>query len=222
MAKRISPQQLLELLKSYESGSTIDELSKKYNFTKLTISRNLKKNLGDNKYQELFELNKSLRPSSKSREINISDRNSKEKLTKKITIAGKKNNQTNKEFLSSTTFIEIPPMDCQIDNLQQKDFSSVAISEVKFPKVVYMIVDKKIELEAKLLKDYPQWQFLAENELNKKTIEIYYDLQIAKRFCNKEQKVIKVPNTDLFRIVAPILVDRGISRIVTSDKLIAL
>ena len=75
MAKRLSPQQLLELLKSYEGGSTVDELSKKYNFTKLTISRNLKKNLGDNKYKELFELNKSLRPSSKSREINISDRN---------------------------------------------------------------------------------------------------------------------------------------------------
>ena len=36
-----------------------------------------------------------------------------------------------------------------------------------------MIVSKKIELETKLLKDYPEWNFLSESELNRKTLEIY-------------------------------------------------
>ena len=36
-----------------------------------------------------------------------------------------------------------------------------------------MIVDKKIELETKYLKDYPEWQFLLKDELNRKTIEIF-------------------------------------------------
>ena len=37
-----------------------------------------------------------------------------------------------------------------------------------------MIVDKKIELEIKTLKDYPEWQFLSEKcDLNRKTIEIF-------------------------------------------------
>ena len=85
-----------------------------------------------------------------------------------------------------------------------------------------MIVDNKIELKTKLLKDYPDWQFLSQIELERLTIEIYFDIKIAKRFCNKEQKVIKVPNTDVFSIVAPILVKKGISRIVSPDKLIAL
>ena len=85
-----------------------------------------------------------------------------------------------------------------------------------------MIVDKTIELETKYLRDYPDWQFLSQEELNRKTIEIYVDLKNAKRFCNKEQKVIKVPNTQVFKIVAPILISKGISRIVSSDKLIAL
>ena len=40
--------------------------------------------------------------------------------------------------------------------------------------------------------------------------------------CNKDQKVIKVPNTDVFRIVAPILISRGISRIVTAENLISI
>ena len=85
-----------------------------------------------------------------------------------------------------------------------------------------MIVDKKIELETKYLKDYPEWNFLSKDELNRKTIEIYEDLKVAKRFCNRDQKVIKVPNTDVFKIVAPILISRGISRIVSPNKLIAL
>jgi len=47
-------------------------------------------------------------------------------------------------------------------------------------------------------------------------------LKTAKRMCNKDQKVIKVPNTDVFRIVAPILMSRGISRIVTAENLISI
>mgnify|MGYP001342889253 CR=1 FL=1 len=85
-----------------------------------------------------------------------------------------------------------------------------------------MIVDKKVELEVKYLNDYPEWQFLSQEELKRKTIEIYFDLKIAKDFCGKEQRVIKVPNTSIFRKVAPILLSRGISRIVSSGKLIAL
>ena len=118
--------------------------------------------------------------------------------------------------------MEITPLDYEIDNLPQKNLSSVSISDVHFPNTVYMVVDKKIELEIKYLKDYPDWQFLSQDELNRKTIEIHEDLKKAKRFCNKEQKVIKIPNTNVFKIVAPLLISRGISRIVNADKLIAL
>ena len=104
----------------------------------------------------------------------------------------------------------------------QKDLSSVPLDQIDFPNIVYMIVDKKIELETKYLKEYPEWQFLSQEELSRKTIEIYLDMKIAKRFCNKEQKVIKVPNTNVFKIVAPILLSKGISRIISADKLIAL
>ena len=123
---------------------------------------------------------------------------------------------------SDESFFEITPLNCEIDNAPQKDLSSVPISDVVFPKIVYMIVDKKIELETKYLKEYPEWEFLSHEELNRKTIQIYFDLKIAKRCCHKEQKVIKVPNTEVFKIAAPTLLDRGISRIVTEDKLIAL
>ena len=105
---------------------------------------------------------------------------------------------------------------------KRQELSSVPISDLDLPKIVYMIVDKKIELEIKLLKDFPNWEFLPEDDLKRKTIEIFFDLNIAKKSCTKEQKVLKVPNTDVFRIVAPVLLSRGISRIVCAEHLIAL
>ena len=121
-----------------------------------------------------------------------------------------------------TTFAEIAPIDFEIEDSFQKDLASISINNIEFPKTVYMIVDKKIELNIKKLGEYPEWQFLSQEELKRETIEIYGDIKIAKRFCNKEQKVIKVPNTKVFKIVAPLLLSRGISRIIISDKLIAL
>ena len=113
-------------------------------------------------------------------------------------------------------------LDLEIDNEAQKDLSSVPISEIEFPKIVYMIVDKKIELEVKHLKEFPNWEFLSKEELNRKTIQIFNELKNAKRFCTKDQKVIKVPNTKVFHLVAPLLLSRGISRIINEEKLIAL
>ena len=98
----------------------------------------------------------------------------------------------------------------------------MSINEIELPKIVYMVVDKKIELEIKLLKDFPEWQFLPQDDLSRKTIEIFFDLNLAKKSCNKEQKVLKVPNTNVFRIASPVLISKGITRIVCAENLIAI
>ena len=125
-------------------------------------------------------------------------------------------------FAPIDSFLELAPIDYDMDNSSRKELSSVSITEVDFPKVVYMIVDKKIELETKFLKDFPEWEFLPNDDLKRRTIEIFFDLNLAKRSCNKDQKVLKVPNTDVFKITAPLLIAKGISRIVCPDNLIAL
>ena len=227
MTKRLSEEQKKELVENFKSGKSIDVLSKEFDCTKSTITRNLKKNLGDTKYKELIQKIKS------SKEKNIGKKKYSNSLLDKKTddeafqkdLIDLKNSEKNRkvlDFVPLESFIEIAPVDYEMDNSSRPELSSVPITEIDFPKVVYMIVDKKIELETKPLKDYAEWQFLSLNELNRKTIQIFDDLKNAKRFCSKDQKVIKVPNTDVFKIVAPILVSRGISRIVSGDKLIAL
>ncbi len=204
------------------NGQTIDDLSNNFSCTKLTISRNLKKNLGEIVYYDLLKKNKFLKESSKDIEKkNIKNYEIKTYGDKSL---DKENNpETNPNNLSdSSLFFEIAPLDLDIDNEPQKDLSSIPITDISFPKVVYLIVDNKIELIPKFLKDYPEWQFLPKDDLGRKTLKIYFDLKNAKRDCNKDQKVIKVPNPEVFKIVAPLLISRGISRLVSSDKLIAL
>ena len=226
LAKRLSEKERDEISNSFTLGETVDDLAKKYNCTKLTISRNLKKTIGEKVYKELITLNKKSKYPIKTKdEITPIENMSKFDVGKNNpTFEREQNlNQTlDDDQFPITSFTEIAPLNLEIDNSLQKDLSSIPISEVKLPNTVYMILDKQIELETKYLKDYPNWQFLSQDELSRKTIEIYFDLKIAKRFCRKEQKIIKVPNTNVFNIVAPILLSRGISRIVSPDQLIAL
>ena len=226
MAKRLSSANKDQILRKFQNGENLEELAEQFGCTKLTISRNLKQKLGDDQYNLIIK-------SNKLRFGNIKDSNkhnlkvSGDKKYDSSTSHTKQNTDFDSEIefdnlINSEAFLEIAPLEYQIDESSRKDLSSIPIDEVDFPKIVFMIVDKKIELETKLLREYPEWQFLPEADLNQKTIELYSELKDAKRDCKKEQKVIKVVNTQVFRIVAPILISRGISRLVCSDKLIEL
>ncbi len=211
----------------FVDGENIENLSQKFGCTKSTVIRNLKKSLGESRYADLVNNIKSLQKETFSNlkqrsEVNSLEDNSR--ILKNFNENNKVNSarEDKEDSFSGSSFVEIAPLNFDIENSPRKELSSVSISEIDFPKVVYMIVDKQIELEIKLIKDYPEWEFLPKDDLQRKAIEIYADIKIAKRICNKEQKVIKVPNTDVFRIAAPILLSRGISRIVSSEKLIAL
>ena len=227
LAKRLTEKENEKLVRGFKSGKTIKTLSEEFCFTSVTIIRKLKEKLGVSVYKELSLKNKkSVQENIINRDKNINKdnicSNSKDSQNRFHEINEIDEYKDEKNFLNASEFIEITPLNYEIENTSRKELSSIPISEINFPEIVYMIVDKNIELEIKLLKDYPQWDFLPNRDLNRKTIEIFNDIKVAKRFCKKEQKVIKVPNTDVFRIAAPILISRGISRIVSSEQLIAL
>jgi len=198
--QKITDNEINNIIKDFRSGTSINNLVYSYGYTKTTIIKYLKKNINEADYKILI--------------VNSRLNNNKLKINSKDEDSQLNNFQTD--------FIELEPLNCEIDDSLQKDLSSIPLSEIKFPKMVYLIVDKNVELKIKLLREYISWQFLPEEELNRKTIEIYFDIKVAKRICSKEQKVIKVPNTDVFKIVAPLLLSRGISRIVSEEQLISL
>ena len=227
MPKKVSEKEKQELVMAFLNGQAIEDLAEKFNISKITITRHLKKEISEHEYKEIIKKSKSLEKQSETNKIqteNLLKANFDNEDIKNNSNDPKilNENITSSNFEPIDSFFEIAPVDYEIDNSSRKELSSVSLSEVDFPRVVYMVVDKKIELEIKLLKDFPEWQFLPQDDLSRKTIEIFFDLNLAKRSCNKEQKVLKVPNTDVFRIASPVLIAKGISRIVCAENLIAL
>ncbi len=232
MSRKVNESQKKEILELFKKGINIKEISKIYNFTIPTITRQLKNLIGANEFSKIknsiiknnyFKDKREINIKEKTESnINLSKQNSLEDIKPNSEINSSKSLNYNETFPQDSLFVELTPIEYEIENSKQKDFSSVSITEIEFPKVVYMIVDQKIELEIKLLKEYPEWQFLSQEDLNRKTIKIYLDMKSARRDCTKDKKVIKVPNTNVFKIVSPILLSRGISRIVSCDQLIAL
>ena len=224
MAKRLTEIEKNEIKTLFINGEGLDFLMNKFEVSKLTIIRNLKKLLGENEYKNF--LNRNIKSNKKNK-------NSKLKASSQKDIRQKNSNskiKQDKSFFDSDNtdpfldqpLIEITPLIQEISSDMQKDLSSIPISSMCFPKILYMTVDKNFELEIKPLKDFLDWNFLPQEDLKRKTIEVFLDVKEAKIKCNKDQKVIKIPNTNVFQIVNHILLSKGISRIVCGNNLVAL
>lgn len=206
-------------------GTSLETLVNEFGYTKLTISRHLKKNIGEEIYKNITKSIKDFEFSKIENEEKYHKDNKNSTTSSPIEKLAQENIDESFEkgdFLKDSSFIEIAPLNVDIENSSRKDLSSVPLDKIDLPKIVYMIVDKKIELKTKLLKEYATWQYLPEDDLNSKTIEIYSDLKNAKRDCKKEQKVIKIPNTNVFKIASRFLISQGITRIINDQQLILL
>ncbi len=103
---------------------------------------------------------------------------------------------------------------------QKQDFEILNFESL--PESVYMIVDKKVELELQPIADLPEWSFLPKNELERNAILLFANQRSAKRSCTRNQRVIKIPNTKIFRISKSYLISKGITRLILEDSIIAL
>ena len=209
MPKKLSELQKKEISKSFINGVEIKKISEIYNFSVQTIVRQLKINLGEEKYKTYKVKN------SKKREINNKKLNTIDNLKDQ-------KEENPKYFRNEETFFEILPLNEEIEIDNRKDFSSRPIAKFDLPKIVYMLVDQKIELEPKALREYSEWSFMPDKDLSRLTLEIFSDQKKAKISCLKNQKILKIPNSKLISKVGRILKAKGISRIIYKDSLLSL
>ena len=222
MPKRVSEIQKKQISESFINGKEISEISKTYNFSKQTIVKQLRSILGEEQFNDLCDkkvTNLGLKNNIKL----VEDKSNKiEQESKNINPTNEINHIFSNREIIDEEFFELPPVINNIDLNNQKDLTSKPLSEANFPEVLYMVVDNNIELEPKLLKDFPEWSFLSDIDLNRITIQVFSDKKLAKQSCSKNQKLIKVPNTNVFLIASEILKSKGISRIIFGDSLFAL
>ena len=87
MAKRLTVSQKEQISKSFINGESVISLYQKFNFSKLTIIRNLKNTLGEEKYKYFNKLNNS--QANKNNFIPYDQKNDPTKLTKENFEIGK-------------------------------------------------------------------------------------------------------------------------------------
>ena len=63
---------------------------------------------------------------------------------------------------------------------------------------------------------------MPEEDLKRITLEIFADHKHAKKFCSKNEKTIKIPNSKVFIMASKLLRSKGISRIIFEDLLLSL
>ena len=216
MIKKVSASQKEEISSFFVNGVKISEIAQKFGFSSSTITRQLQKYFGKERFLEIKNFEKNAKNNR-----NIHKTTSETILEKNNPVSIEETSLEN-NIGDVSSFFEIPPLAQDIEFDFQKEISSIHISEVSLPQMVYMIVSKNIELESRSLYEFPEWSFLPQEDLNRKVIKIYAELKNAKRECKKDQKVIKVPNSNVFGIASSFLLAKGISRIISETQLISL
>ena len=135
----------------------------------------------------------------------------------------KKNDVDENNHIIEEKFELIAPLLSSFDfDKDKKIVDFQLLNYESLPESVYMIVDKKVELDLQLIYDLPEWSFLPENELERNAILLFSNQRSAKRSCSRNQRVIKIPNTSIFKLSKSYLISKGITRLILEDSIIAL
>jgi len=205
-------------------GLGLNEISLKYNFSTITIVKQLKKIIGEDKFKKIKIKNNNKKKYVDKKNCNLVKDFNKDEIPELDAIKG---NTIESDFSNTNNsieqaFFEVPPLSTEINISKQKELTSEPLKDAQFPSVVYMLVDKKIELSPRLLKDYPDWSYMPKEDLERMTLEVFDDQRKAKKNCTKNQKLIKVPNPNIFLLASKSLKSKGISRIIFNNLLLAL
>jgi len=90
------------------------------------------------------------------------------------------------------------------------------------PDSVYMLVDKTVELDPRPLSEFPELGLSDPSEQQRQALCLYASPRAAKRQCGRSQRVIKVPDTQVFEQTSSYLLARGITHLVVEGSLFAL
>ncbi len=96
------------------------------------------------------------------------------------------------------------------------------LSEASFPHTCYLVIDRSAELITRPLKDFADLGTIPTEEVQQKTLPVFDNHRVAKRFSNRRGKVIKVPDARILQKTSPYLEAKGITRLLIDGQIYAL
>ncbi len=91
------------------------------------------------------------------------------------------------------------------------DVSIFPISEAALPKTCYVVIDRAAELITRPLKEFRDLGHIPKEEVQQRTLPVFDNHRVARRFSNRSQRVIKVPDGAMFQKTSPYLQAKGIN-----------
>jgi transposase-like protein len=96
------------------------------------------------------------------------------------------------------------------------------IHEALLPRTCYVVVDRMAELVTRPLKDFGDLGQIPGAEVQANTLPVFDNHRIARRFSHRAQRIVKVPNGNLFKKTNTHLVAKGITRLLVNGRIYAL
>lgn len=98
----------------------------------------------------------------------------------------------------------------------------IPLSEASLPKICYLVVDRSAELIARPLKEFSDLGQIPDREFYEKTLPIFDNHRVARRFSNRSQRVIKVPDGQMLQKTSDHLQAKGITRLLIDGQIYSL
>ncbi len=97
------------------------------------------------------------------------------------------------------------------------------LSQATLPRTCYIVIDKFAELIVRPLKDFAELGQIPGEEIQQRTLPIFDNHRIAKRFSNQRtQRVIKVPDSRVFQKTIAHMRSKGIARLLVDGNIYSL
>ncbi|MFM7428101.1 MAG: hypothetical protein ACKO7W_24405 [Elainella sp.] len=94
--------------------------------------------------------------------------------------------------------------------------------ESSLPRTCYVVVDRSSELITRPLKDFTDLGQLGGEDKQEKTLPIFDNHRVAKRFLRRMQRIVKVPDGRIFNKVRPYLQAKGITHLLIDGQVYSL
>ncbi len=96
------------------------------------------------------------------------------------------------------------------------------LMEASMPKNCYLVVDRRGDLIVRPLKEFSLEGALPPEEIQAKTLPVFDNHRVARRFSLKTQRVIRLPDASIVQKTAQALKSKGITRVFLSGQVYSL
>jgi len=96
------------------------------------------------------------------------------------------------------------------------------LSEANLPKTCYLVIDRASELITRPLRDFSDLGQIPTQEVQQRTLPVFDNHRVARRFSTKRDRVIKVPDSRLLQKTCSQLQAKGITRLLVDGQVYSL